>query len=160
MSTLLSAVKKGDLEVITKIATMIGIGVGTVSGLVTFNVVGVAERQHRLQPTVQQYVIQAAENLGRPAHPVEVRIESMPTPTTLAHTTVEGASCVVHLSWRAAERPFTLAHESCHCVIEFENADQWGYKTFHDEQAIVFSEDRANACAEKLTGERPRVPTY
>jgi len=65
---------------------------------------------------------------------------------TLAHITKGDGMCIVHLSESAVDKLYVVAHELCHCKLDWDVMGEYGY-TIKDRNEIVKREKATEKCA-------------
>ena len=95
--------------------------------------------------------------------PISVYVEaqsSMPPVSSglpvIAHTTKDSdGTCVLHMTEEAIREKDGLAHEVCHCVLDYGSLGLHGYSSETSKAAKTESESRADACGEWLASDLP-----
>jgi hypothetical protein len=119
------------------------------------------EGERKARVVAQQMVRDAALVTNNRVRAVVVRIESPEMiheggggSNVIAHVTRIENTCVIHLLPESVkvghDRAFTIAHESCHCVIEFDHIGRGGFVTWMSRGELEASEARADACAAEV----------
>ena len=73
-------------------------------------------------------------------------------PKIIAHATKskDGRSCNIHMTRSAIEERDGLAHEVCHCVLDFDLMGEHGYLQGTTKAQKILSEERAETCGQNL----------
>lgn len=96
-------------------------------------------------------------------HPIEVLEEdqrAMPPiwmMITLAHTTRSGNRCLLHMTPESLIGDRTIAHEVCHCTLDWDVLGANGYRSEVSASMVEWFEARAKRCEQWLTD--PRIHT-
>ena len=117
----------------------------------------------RVDSTLTVRAALLASTLSRfgPSPPeIRVRVEDqslMPytppgEPKIIAHATKsrDGRSCNIHMTRSAIKERDGLAHEVCHCVLDFDSMGEHGYLQGTTKAQKILSEERAETCGQNL----------